>query len=211
MKMKKLKKILLVDDDHNLIDLLSYYLSAEGFFVDSAYTIRNALAFIDYDCPDLIISDIMIKDLSGYDFIKLLKLDDNLVDLPFIFLTAKGMTSDRIKGYNLGCFAYLTKPFNPKELLAIINNIFTNINLIKNRNKFNVDLSKKFRGSKFLQSFTAREKHVLKLLLMGYMNKEIAVKLNTSLRNVEKYVSRLLYKTNTRNRVELIRTVIYLV
>nr|YP_010951626.1 putative transcriptional regulator Ycf29 [Laurencia catarinensis]WMP12565.1 putative transcriptional regulator Ycf29 [Laurencia catarinensis] len=211
MKMKKLKKILLVDDDHNLIDLLSYYLSAEGFFVDSAYTIRNALAFIDYDCPDLIISDIMIKDLSGYDFIKLLRLDDSLVDLPFIFLTAKGMTSDRIKGYNLGCFAYLTKPFNPKELLAIINNIFTNINLIKSRNKFNFNMSKKFRNSKFLQSFTTREKHVLKLLLMGYMNKEIAVKLDTSLRNVERYVSRLLYKTNTRNRVELIRTVIYLV
>nr|WMP11661.1 putative transcriptional regulator Ycf29 [Laurencia tasmanica] len=209
--MKKLKKILLVDDDHNLIDLLSYYLSAEGFFVDSAYTIRNALAFIDYDCPDLIISDIMIKDLNGYDFIKLLKLDDNLVDLPFIFLTAKGMTSDRIKGYNLGCFAYLTKPFNPKELLAIINNIFTNINLIKSSNRFNLDVSKKFRSSKFLQSFTTREKHVLKLLLRGYMNKEIAIKLDTSLRNVEKYVSRLLYKTNTRNRVELIRTVIYLV
>ena len=209
--MKKLKKILLVDDDHNLIDLLSYYLSAEGFFVDSAYTIRNALAFIDYDCPDLIISDVMIKDLNGYDFIKLLKLDNNLVDLPFIFLTAKGMTSDRIKGYNLGCFAYLTKPFNPKELLAIINNIFTNINLIKNSNRFNLDVSKKFRSSKFLQSFTAREKHVLKLLLRGYMNKEIAAKLDTSLRNVEKYVSRLLYKTNTRNRVELIRTVIYLV
>nr|YP_010937757.1 hypothetical protein Ycf29 [Palisada intermedia]WKW95687.1 hypothetical protein Ycf29 [Palisada intermedia] len=209
--MKKLKKILLVDDDHNLIDLLSYYLSAEGFFVDSAYTIRNALAFIDYDCPDLIISDIMIKDLNGYDFIKLLKLDDNLVDLPFIFLTAKGMTSDRIKGYNLGCFAYLTKPFNPKELLAIINNIFTNINLIKSRNRFNLDVSKKFLSSKFLQSFTTREKHVLKLLLRGYMNKEIAIKLDTSLRNVEKYVSRLLYKTNTRNRVELIRKVIYLV
>lgn len=209
--MKKLKKILLVDDDHNLIDLLSYYLSAEGFFVDSAYNIRNALAFIDYDCPDLIISDIMIKDLNGYDFIKLLKLDDDLVDLPFIFLTAKGMTSDRIKGYNLGCFAYLTKPFNPKELLAIINNIFTNINLIKSSNRFNLDVSKKFRSSKLLQSFTAREKHVLKLLLRGYMNKEIAVKLDTSLRNVEKYVSRLLYKTNTRNRVELIRTVIYLV
>nr|CRF40207.1 Hypothetical protein ycf29 [Laurencia snackeyi] len=209
--MKKLKKILLVDDDHNLIDLLSYYLSAEGFFVDSAYTIRNALAFIDYDCPDLIISDIMIKDLNGYDFIKLLKLDDNLVDLPFIFLTAKGLTSDRIKGYNLGCFAYLTKPFNPKELLAIINNIFTNINLIKSSNRFNFNVSKKFRSSKFLRSFTVREKHVLKLLLMGYMNKEIAVKLDTSLRNVEKYVSRLLYKTNTRNRVELIRTVIHLV
>ena len=170
-------------------------LSAEGFFVDSAYTIRNALAFIDYDCPDLIISDIMIKDLNGYDFIKLLKLDDNLVDLPFIFLTAKGMTSDRIKGYNLGCFAYLTKPFNPKELLAIINNIFTNINLIKSSNRFNLDVSKKFLSSKFLQSFTTREKHVLKLLLRGYMNKEIAIKLDTSLRNVEKYVSRLLYKT----------------
>nr|ARW68801.1 hypothetical protein [Palisada sp.] len=203
--MKKLKKILLVDDDHNLTNLLSYYLSSEGFFVDSTSTIRNAFAFIHYDCPDLIISDIMIRDLNGYDFIKLLKLDDNLVDLPFIFLTAKGMTSDRIKGYNLGCFAYLTKPFNPKELLAIIRNIFSNINIIKNSNKFTKNSNKSFINHKLLRSFTVREKDVLKLLLRGYMNKEISINLNTSLRNVEKYVSRLLFKTNSRNRIELIR------
>nr|YP_009391737.1 hypothetical protein [Laurenciella marilzae]ARW59881.1 hypothetical protein [Laurenciella marilzae] len=208
--MKKLKKILLVDDDHNLINLLSYYLSAEGFLVNSAYTIRNALAFVHHDCPDLIISDIMIKDLNGYDFIKLLKLDNNLVHLPFIFLTAKGMTSDRIRGYNLGCFAYLTKPFNPRELLAIINNIFINIGIIKNNYRFTLNINQVFLHSKLFQSFTIKEKHVLELLLKGYMNKEIAISLNTSLRNVEKYVSRLLCKTNTRNRVQLIRLIICL-
>lgn len=209
--MKNLKKILLVDDDRNLINLLSKYLTAQGFLVDSAYSIPNALAFINYNCPDLIISDVMIKDLNGYDFIKLLKLDNNLVHLPFIFLTAKGMTSDRIKGYTLGCFAYLTKPFNPEELLAIINNIFTNINIITNTNKLRRRMNKTLVNSNLLKSFTLREKHILKLVMRGYMNKEIAVNLNVSLRNVEKYVSRLLYKTNTRNRVELIRSVTYLV
>ena len=211
--MKRLKKILLVDDDYNLVNLLSSYLSEQGFFVHSAYTIRTALAFINCDCPDLIISDIMIRDLNGYDFIKLLKLDSNLVHLPFIFLTAKGMTSDRIKGYNLGCFAYLTKPFNPKELLAIINNIFTNIYIIKNSNRFGMGAfrNKILIDSNVLESFSVREKSILKLISKGYMNKEIAVKLNLSIRNVEKYISRLLYKTNTRNRVELIRSITYLI
>lgn len=209
--MKTFKKILLVDDDRNLINLLSNYLSIQGFSVNFAYTIPNALAFINYDCPDLIISDVMIKDLNGYDFIKLLKLDKNFVHLPFIFLTAKGMTSDRIRGYNLGCFAYLTKPFNPEELLVIINNIFTNINIIKSTHKFRATINTTLLNSSLLESFTVREKHILKLVIKGYMNKEIAVNLNVSLRNVEKYVSRLLYKTNTRNRVELIRSVMYLV
>nr|ARW60290.1 hypothetical protein [Laurencieae sp.] len=208
--MKKLKKILLVDDDNNLINLLSHYLSSEGFFVNSAHNISTALAFIHHDCPDLIISDVMIRDLNGYDFIKLLKLDNNLNNLPFIFLTAKGMTSDRIKGYDLGCFAYLTKPFNPQELLAIINNIFNKIDCIKHIGKPRLKISRTVVNSKLLKSFTVREKRVLKLLLRGYMNKEIALNLNVSLRNVEKYVSRLLYKTNTRNRIDLIRSVIYL-
>nr|YP_010619361.1 hypothetical protein PNY92_pgp014 [Amplisiphonia pacifica]WAX03374.1 hypothetical protein [Amplisiphonia pacifica] len=200
-----MKKILLVDDDQNLCNLLSCYLVSCNFSVNSVNNIRNALAYIRKDCPDLVISDIMMQDLNGYDFIKLLKLDSLYIHVPVVFLTAKGMTSDRIKGYSLGCHAYLTKPFDPKELLAIICNIFNQIHFLQ---KSTLTSSQKFISkSKLLSVFnlTGREQSVLTLVLQGYMNKEIAISLDVSQRNIEKYVSRLLNKTNTRNRIELIR------
>lgn len=201
-----MKKLLLVDDDNHLTKLLSSYLLTEGFQINIINNVPEALGIIQKDKPDLIITDIMMKYLDGYDFVKLLKLDNLLSDIPVIFLTAKGMTHDRIKGYNLGCHAYLTKPFNPKELLAVINNIFQNIDVLKVKNN---DLDKKYIQNEFISLLTFREKTVLNLVLKGYMNKEIAINLNTSLRNVEKYVTRLLNKTKTRNRTELVKLVLY--
>nr|YP_009391533.1 hypothetical protein [Platysiphonia delicata]ARW59677.1 hypothetical protein [Platysiphonia delicata] len=201
-----MKKLLLVDDDNNLITLLSSYLLSEGFVVNSALDVTSAFMLIKSSKPDLIITDIMLKKLDGYDFVKLIKLDYLLVDIPIIFLTAKGLTYDRIKGYNLGCHAYLTKPFNPNELLAIIKNIFRQIELVQ-ISSFQYFKSQNFRAPVF-NTLTYREKTILDLLLKGYMNKEIAVSLSMSTRNVEKYVSRLLNKTNTRNRTELVKTVL---
>nr|QCI06080.1 hypothetical protein [Delesseria sanguinea] len=201
-----MKKLLLVDDDDHLRQLLSSYLINEGFVINSVNSVHSALVIIKHDRPDLIISDIMMKQLDGYDFIKLLKLDALLIDIPIIFLTAKGMTFDRIKGYNLGCHAYLTKPFNPQELLAIIRNIFYNIDLFKM--KFIVNLHKKYENNEIINLLTYREKTILELIVKGYMNKEIALKLNIGLRNVEKYVSRLLNKTKSRNRTELVKLIL---
>nr|YP_009396896.1 hypothetical protein [Ophidocladus simpliciusculus]ARW66082.1 hypothetical protein [Ophidocladus simpliciusculus] len=206
--MKHVKKILLVDDDQYIRNALSSYLFAEGFLVYSVDNVSSAFIVIKNSCPDLIITDIMIKGLNGYDFIKVIKLDSFLYHIPIIFLTAKGMTSDRIKGYNLGCNAYLTKPFHPQELLAIINNIFHQIDLLCSRSF--VPIGTILINSKMLDTFTPRECNILQLVFNGYMNKEIALSLNISLRNVEKYISRLLSKTNTRNRVELVRSIINL-
>lgn len=200
-----MKKLLLVDDDHSLIHLLSSYLLIEGFWINSIDNVPEALGIIQKDKPDLIITDIMMKQLDGYDFIRLLKLDFLLLDIPIIFLTAKGMTHDRIKGYNLGCHAYLTKPFNPKELVAVVKNIFRNIDLLKVKTN---SLSSQYMNNQFLNLLTFREKTVLNLVIKGYMNKEIAINLNISLRNVEKYITRLLIKTKTRNRTELVKSVL---
>nr|YP_009392569.1 hypothetical protein [Caloglossa monosticha]ARW61131.1 hypothetical protein [Caloglossa monosticha] len=200
-----MQKLLLVDDDNYLINLLSSYLSREGFQIYFADSVSGALAIINQNKPDLIITDIMLKQLDGYDFVKLLKLDELLLDIPVIFLTAKGMTYDRIKGYNLGCHAYLTKPFNPKELLAVIKNIFRNMDLLKINKKI---YKKDYLSNSFFNLLTFREKTVLNLVVKGYMNKEIANDLNTSLRNVEKYITRLLIKTKTRNRTELVKFIL---
>ena len=176
-----------------------------SFSVNSVHSVCNALAYLKFECPDLVISDIMMKDLNGYDFVRLVKLDKLLIHIPIIFLTAKSMTNDRIKGYDLGCNAYVTKPFDPRELISIIHNLFSYNELLKANFLSNNRVSSMSSNLYKIFSLTSREKKVLIFLSRGYMNKEIAMVLNVSIRNVEKYVSRLLAKTNTRNRVELVR------
>ena len=119
------------------------------------------------------------------------------------FLTAKGITRDKVKGYNLGCNVYITKPFAAYELLSIINNLLNINNPTLQKNAFYNQINPTVMDIS-LPVFTYREKSILELVIKGYTNKEIANSLQLSLRNVEKYVSRLLYKTNTRNRTELV-------
>ena len=202
-----MKIILLVDDDKKLCPLLSSYLTSLDFKVCSVSDVPSALSFIRTSCPDMVISDIMMQDLNGYDLIKVIKLDKLLNHLPVIFLTAKGMTADRIKGYNLGCHAYLSKPFDPQELQAIIYSVFSNIDLLDQYSPRASTHEGANLNSVVLHglNLTSREQSILFLVLKGYMNKEIARSLNVSVRNVEKYITRLLNKTNTRNRTHLMR------
>ena len=129
--------------------------------------------------------------------------------IPFIFLTAKGMTEYRIRGYKIGCKAYLAKPFDPEELVAVIDNILSDKKNIKNINNIKKeiqDLRKEINSfNKFNQNltFTKREINILLAISQGLSNRDIANKLKISVRNVEKYVTRLLDKTNVCNRVKL--------
>lgn len=201
------KQILIVDDDICLAYVIQSYLSSNKrkvFIVDSP---NSALQLLKLYPFDLVISDIMMPVMDGYTFLTQLRSDPSLFNIPVVFLTAKGMTADRIKGYDLGCNAYLTKPFHPSELLSIINNIFNNLNSLKDSRE-RLYLKKSKTGEPTALSynpccFTSREISVLRLLVKGMTNKEIASSLNLSIRNVEKYVSRLLSKTKTRNRTEL--------
>ena len=200
------KYILLVDDDNNMRKSLSFYLSDQGFLVKSFRDVNSAFLSLNDKIPDVIISDILMPTNNGYNLIKLLKKNSKYSTILFIFLTAKGMTHDRIFGYNLGCHAYLTKPFDPEELVSIMRSLLTNFKLFK------TGCNGSFHRNDMLQSvsfdkyqLTYREKTILELVLQGMMNKEIASTLSLSLRNVEKYVSRLLFKTSTRNRTELVK------
>ena len=147
----------------------------------------------------------MMPYLNGYQLLSKLRANTQYSSIPFIFLTAKGMTHDRIEGYNLGCNAYLTKPFHPSELLSIINNLLDRLDTSTHykQNKQSKHNMKLLNHTTF--NFTSREKSITHLLVKGLMNSEIANILNISKRNVEKYISRLLNKTKTRNRTELIR------
>lgn len=195
--------LMLVENDNTLSKAIQEYLIEQGFNVYIASDGLEAMKIAKIYNLDLIISDIMMPIVDGYELLERLKKIEKLSETPFVFLTAKGMTKDRIKGYNLGCHGYLSKPFDPEELVSLINNLIS-----RNHWFSNTGTSKKFiieSSSADQICLTPREISVLRLVIDGLTNREIAIILNTSTRNVEKYVSRLLHKTNTKNRTLLVK------
>nr|YP_010197062.1 hypothetical protein LK099_pgp020 [Crassiphycus corneus]UAD84866.1 hypothetical protein [Crassiphycus corneus] len=197
------KTILLIDDDIHLLNSMASYLISEDFKVHITTNGYNALQNLKIIKPDLIITDIIMPHIDGYELIKKIRSEQHQYTIPIIFLTAKGMTPDRILGYNLGCNAYLTKPFYPEELISIINNIFQHLEFWKQNPNTNIKTIQEKQQSSIFNSLTPKEYSILLLVSKGYTNKEIANTIKSSIRNTEKYVSRLLNKTKTRNRTEL--------
>lgn len=201
-------RILLIDDNQHLRKSVKLLLEENNFEVILASNITQAVNHLMSQTPDLIILDIMIPNQNGYNLINYIHSKYYKFLIPIIILTAKGLTSDRIKGYNLGCSAYLSKPFDPNELMSIINNLVSMKSSKTTTQTKNMSLNQS-RDNLLIQNlkFTVRELSVLSLVVKGSTNKEIAKFLHTSKRNVEKYVSKLLVKTQTRNRTELTQLV----
>lgn len=111
------KNILIAEDDADIVELLSLYLTGEGYTVFSAENGLQALERIGSTKIDLAILDIMMPEMNGYDVLKRIRESHNF---PVIMLSAKELDTDRILGLNLGADAYLTKPFNPLEVVAYV-------------------------------------------------------------------------------------------
>lgn len=113
-------KILLVDDEKDIVEFLEYNLNQEGFDVVSAYDGLEALQKLS-EKPDLIILDIMMPEMDGYEVCKRIRENKSYADIPVIFLTAKGAEADEIKGLELGASDFIKKPISPKKLVARVN------------------------------------------------------------------------------------------
>ncbi len=111
------KKILVVDDEERLVSLVKAYLEQEGYRVATAKDGKEALIAARTEKPDLIILDIMMPEMDGYEFMRLHRREQNT---PIILLTAKVDKDDKVVGLELGADDYVTKPFRPRELLARI-------------------------------------------------------------------------------------------
>ena len=206
---RNFSKIMVIDDEERLLLAIKRYLVTQGFKVVVCESGKTALRKLDNEKIDLIVIDVLMSDLNGYDLVKKLRKLPKVGHIPFIFLTAKGMTEDRIKGYKMGCKAYLGKPFDPEELVAIIDNVLCNKKNIQNILNIKNEIHKlrddiyKFSALEKYNNFTAREINILLAVSNGLSNKDIAHKLNISVRNVENYITRLLHKTKSTNRVML--------
>lgn len=113
-----MKSILIVDDEPDIVALVSYSLKKEGFAVIAASEGGEALASLKKNSFDLIILDLMLPDIHGMEICRILRAAPKTKNIPVIMLTAQGDEHDRIQGLNLGADDYITKPFSPKELIA---------------------------------------------------------------------------------------------
>lgn len=117
------EKILVVDDESNIVELIQMNLERSGFQVIPAYTGAEAISKTINQNPDLILLDLMLPDIDGFQVCRTIKLSENLKDIPIIMITAKSEEADKVTGLGLGADDYITKPFGIRELEARIRTI----------------------------------------------------------------------------------------
>ena len=115
--------VLVIDDEPDAVDLIEFNLKNAGFQVKTASDGAEALAKARSVLPGLIVLDVMLPEMNGFEICKLLRRDPNTAGIPIIMLTAKAAEIDRVLGLELGADDYLTKPFSPRELVLRVKNL----------------------------------------------------------------------------------------
>lgn len=219
--------ILVTDDDVGTRVFISDYLELSGYLAIAAENGEQALRMVDEYHPHLLITDITMPQMDGYELVRQVRRKPAFRLLPVVFLTARTNTEERIRGYQSGGDVYLPKPFEIEELGAVIRNLLERAQLIQTEWRIRaqpqeltagdpgsvaiaeetVAVTPRFSGAtpRPFVDLTSREKDVLDLLTEGLSNAQIGDSLHLSSRTVEKYVSSLLRKTETSNRAELVR------
>lgn len=118
-----MKKILIVDDEPNIIMSLEYALQKNGFEVFIARDGQEALEILKNKVPDLVLLDIMMPNVDGYETLQKIKENEKLAAVKVLFLSAKNKPADIEKGLQLGAVAYVTKPFSLKKMITEINEL----------------------------------------------------------------------------------------
>lgn len=216
--------ILVVDDDPGTRLSISDYLEISGYLVTAAENGQKALEMLEKFQPHLLITDITMPRMDGYELVRQVRCQPAFRLLPVVFLTARTHTKERVRGYQLGGDIFLPKPFELEELGAVIRNLLERSQMIESEWRFRmqtIGLTKAVerssaeadslpvaatsRSEATTFNLTPRERDVLTLLSNGLPNAQIGDRLHLSSRTIEKYVSSLLRKTDTSNRAELVR------
>jgi DNA-binding NarL/FixJ family response regulator len=208
--------LLVADDDLGIRVAVGDYLESLGYAVTTAANGRLALDAIARIHPHLLVLDISMPEMSGYELVRQVRLEPMTRLLPVVFLTERNETSDRILGYQAGCDSYLAKPFELDELGAIVRNLLDRAQMVTDWRQVAPLPVATFPGAMvsnggtgelpnvLLMDLTPREREVVSLLSQGLTNAQIGAKLHLSPRTVEKHVTNLFRKTDTTNRSELV-------
>lgn len=205
--------ILVADDDPGTRLAISDYLEMCGYSVITAADGQQALDMVKSYRPHLMVTDIVMPRMNGYQLVRSVRQHPSLRLLPVIFLTERNKTEERIQGYQSGADLYLPKPFELPELAAAIRNLLERSQMLQS--EYRLSYEEGWRTSihpptattqkpELSFDLTQREREVLVLLTHGLSNAQIGTRLHLSPRTVEKYVSNLLRKTATNNRAELV-------
>lgn len=215
-------KIMIVEDEEDIVTLLRYNLEKEGFETCVATEGDKAFNAIKINQPTLILLDWMLPGMSGIDICKQVRYDNDLRNVPIIMLTARGEEADKIKGLTIGADDYMTKPFSVPELIARIRALLRRIQPIKTKGelvfediKMDLATCRVFRGSRvvhlgptefrLLQFLMEQPRHVFprEQLLKEVWGADIHVELRT----VDVHIRRLRKAMNEGGEPDLIRTV----
>ena len=215
-------RVLIVEDEKALADILEYNFKKEGYTVDTALDGEIALDKIIFKAPDLIILDWMLPKLSGIELCRKIRSNKKVKNIPIIMLTARGEEKDRLKGLEMGADDYVTKPFSINELLARakavlkrIRPIFVEEEITFEDIKINIGTHKVFRNSKeiklgptefnLLRFFMENISRVFsRQQLLNHVWKHDAL---VEPRTVDVHIRRLRKSLNSGNKKDFIRTV----
>ena len=215
-------RVLIVEDEKALAEILEYNFKKEGYVVDTASDGEIALDKIIFKAPDLIILDWMLPKLSGIELCRKVRSNKKVKNIPIIMLTARGEEKDRLKGLEMGADDYVTKPFSINELLARakavlkrIRPIFADEEVTFEDIKINIGTHKVFRNSKeiklgptefnLLRFFMENISRVFsRQQLLNHVWKHDAL---VEPRTVDVHVRRLRKSLNAGNKKDFIRTV----
>lgn len=131
MSSQPVKRILCIEDESEMIDLIRIILGRRGFEVKGATGGREGLQMIRDDHPDLVLLDLMMPDMDGWEVYQQMKADEKTRNIPVIVVTAKAQNIDRVLGIHIAKVDdYVTKPFSPQDLLASVEKILNQQNLV---------------------------------------------------------------------------------
>ncbi|MEN3027871.1 MAG: response regulator [Aquificaceae bacterium] len=167
-------KVLVVEDDRDLAELIAYNLRKEGYEPVVCLRGREAINSLSSEKPDLVLLDVMLPDYDGFRIAQHLRDNPALKELPVIFITARDLEQDKLKGFSLGADDYITKPFSMKELLARVKAVMRRVGKERKQTSFKlgsleIDLEKKEvkRGEEMVD-LTPTEFLILSALLENY-------------------------------------------
>jgi DNA-binding NarL/FixJ family response regulator len=204
-----MKRILIVDDDMTLRTALARYLGKRGYAVVDADSAMEALMLFEQDPADLIVSDVLMPEMDGFEFCRRLRSTRVGQLVPFIFLSSKAEVEDRVQGHTIGADDYVIKPFEPRELLAKIEAQLertrrTNAEIIRIIQQSNV-VAAAPTSSPHPLPLTPAEEKVFWEVIQGFTNKQIGEHLFVSPRTVQTHLSNILNKLQLENRSQLVR------
>ncbi|MBD2232932.1 response regulator transcription factor [Phormidium tenue] len=194
--------VLIVDDDPVLQMTLTRRLEAQGFEVISATSGQEALDLLRHQPADVVVSDVMMPGMNGFEFCHHLRSSPAGEMVPFIFLSSLGELTNRVQGHMLGADDYLVKPFSAQELIAKVKGA------IARSQRLHSTLERLLDQSALQPTplpLTPAEERVFWEVVQGFTNKQIGEHLFLSPRTVQTHLSNMLAKLSLENRSQIVR------